>query len=562
MPVYPGMDESVDPNDSNPGLPSLVSSPAEAHDFENHFPYPPPFSDTIEPSYLQLYHTSHDDSCIDKCLVTYSPQGVHRSAYAPLLPLRARYPQSSLAYPHHLVESNAFQPSNPEMGPQFPPSYPDLFSDVNLNRYGLNNDLRPSHHASSSESHIGNHFNVADLGGPLRRAVPDDCVSVNCSKFSCSSDCCSTQVCQDESCSGDGTPCDDLDCFDQVSQPLGHLWPMDHNWHSDMQPDISSMLHNQPCNHTNTEHDVAITLRDLSAPDAPTIPQQQHGFPQLGCQLVDTLGPSADTTQMLPPPGRAHSSLSRAHETVSTSNHLGTFSETLTKAGKHVCQWITGDAASGTEGVCGHVCSDSSSLQEHLCGQHIALLSSKTKYLCLWKGCPRRHDQAFASRNKLRRHIATHTAYKPHKCDICSEGFSAQQALDQHVRTHTGEKPYQCDVEGCDKSFKQKSALTMHKRTHTGEKPLKCEICGKCFCESSNLSKHRKTHNPDFKFKCDEPGCTAQFIRIDQLRRHQVRHERHRKKQKARKTQGPSAVSPDSLGTPGASVLLDDVDEE
>lgn len=142
------------------------------------------------------------------------------------------------------------------------------------------------------------------------------------------------------------------------------------------------------------------------------------------------------------------------------------------------------------------------------------------------------------------------------------------------MRTHTGETPYECDYKGCGKAFKQKSALSksliaickckrradleiaMHKRTHTGEKPLECDICHKRFCESSNLSKHRKTHNPIFKFKCDEPGCGSQFIRIDQLRRHQARHDRPKKKQKARTAAEQSSISPILPETPRESVLL------
>ncbi|KAI1458992.1 hypothetical protein F4805DRAFT_97900 [Annulohypoxylon moriforme] len=564
MTIYGRMDDSVDPNDTNyGGIPSLTSSPSmerltssvgpSHHNFDNAF-YSPLSFDTIEPSSLELVHTSHDDTCIDKCLGTFPPQAIHRNTFAPPFPSRSRFAVPSFSYPYHLPDNNAFQfPPQP-----FSPLYSDAFSNMGL-KYNLAHEIRPGHHASNSESLIGNHFNASDLGVPSQRPVPDDCASVNCSKYSCSSECCSTQVCQEEECSGDGTPCDDLHCFDGTSQPLDEMWALNQGWHNSLQPEMMPTLHNQPCNHTNTEHDVAITLRDLSAPGASDTQQQQQqkDASQLECRLVGS-DKSTDLARSLSLPVPIHSSLSPTPDMDLVPPPL---EDSLIPSGniaEHVCQWVIAPESSGAQGsICGHVCNDPYALHEHLCNDHIASLSNKTKYLCLWKGCTRRGDQVFASRNKLRRHLATHTAYKPHKCEICGEGFSAQQALDQHVRTHTGETPYKCDYEGCGKAFKQKSALTMHKRTHTGEKPLECDICGKRFCESSNLSKHRKTHNPDFKFKCDEPGCGSQFIRIDQLRRHQARHERPKKKQKARTAAGPSSVSPILPETPHDSILLD-----
>ncbi|KAI1447972.1 hypothetical protein F5Y02DRAFT_329622 [Annulohypoxylon stygium] len=567
MTIYNRMDENVDPNDPNDpnyvDLASLTSSSSmdrgggsvgsSSHHFDNSF-YSPISFDTIEPSSLELVHTSHDDTCLEKCFGTFPPQPIHRNTYAPSFPSRSRFAVPSFPYTYHISDNNAFQfPTTP-----YGSLYSDNFSNVAL-RYNLGNDMRPGHHASSSESLIGNHFNASDLGVTSQRPVPDDCVSVNCSKYSCSSECCSTQVCQDEECSGDGTPCDDLHCFDATAQPLDEMWALNQGWHNSLQAEMAPSLHNHPCNHTHTEHDVAITLRDLRAPGTSSSQQeqqQQHDFSQLECRLVDT-DQSTDLTRSLSLPIPTHSSLPPTPDLDSIPPPL---EESLIQPGnttEHICQWITNPGGSDAKvSICGHVCNDTLALHEHLCNDHIASLSNKTKYLCLWKGCPRRCDQVFASRNKLRRHLATHTAYKPHKCEICGEGFSAQQALDQHVRTHTGETPYECDYKGCGKAFKQKSALTMHKRTHTGEKPLECDICHKRFCESSNLSKHRKTHNPIFKFKCDEPGCGSQFIRIDQLRRHQARHDRPKKKQKARTAAEQSSISPILPETPRESVLL------
>ncbi|KAI1466848.1 uncharacterized protein F4812DRAFT_68658 [Daldinia caldariorum] len=560
MIMYGGMDDSVDPNDATTyDLPPLTSSPSmerltssvtpNSHNFDNIFSFGPSSSlDTVEPSSLDLHHTSHDDTCLDKCVGTLNPLGIHRNPYGPSFPPRSRFTVSAFTYPYHLPENNTFQQSMP----QFNHLYPDPFPDMGL-KYGLNQDIRPGHHGSFSESLLGNNFNTADLGLP-QCPVPDDCASVNCSKFSCSSDCCSTQVCQEEECSGDGTPCDDLHCFDSTAQTLEDIWALNQGWNNPVPSELASSSHNQHCSHTNTEHDVAITLRDLRAPGALSSPQQQHEFQQqFECRFLDTPEHQLGAAQQLSLPVHSHPSLSCTPELDSIPTPTNEPFNGVEGTSQLVCQWIISPGGEGKE-ICGHVCKDSYSLHEHLCSDHVSLLTSKTKYLCLWQGCPRRGDQVFASRNKLRRHLATHTAYKPHKCAICGEGFSAQQALDQHVRTHTGETPYKCDFEGCGKSFKQKSALTMHKRTHTGEKPLECDICGKCFCESSNLSKHRKTHNPDYKFKCDEPGCTSQFIRIDQLRRHQARHERPKKKQKTRIAAGPT-IWPLSPETPRDTVL-------
>ncbi|KAI1501755.1 hypothetical protein F5X99DRAFT_381561 [Biscogniauxia marginata] len=564
------MDESVDPNDAGYPLTSLTSSTSidrfnnpAAHgslDLDAAFSFGSSF-DTISPASLELFHTSHDDTCLDKCMGAYNPQGLHRGGYAPLMASRPRFTTSSLSIPfaYQMSDNSIFHPP-----PQFNHVAPDMFQEMGL-RYGLNHGLKHSNGIPNYESQLGNHFSASDLGMMSQCPVPDDCTSIDCSRFSCSSQCCSTQVCQDESCSGDGTPCDDMHCFDGVPQPLEQMWNIDQDWNTPMPPDMIHPDQNAPCNHTNTEHDVAITLRDLSAPGASTTStqQQQSGFPQFECPIFGA-DDSVHHDRALSLSLEAHSDLSHIPNIHAHPSSLEDTAQASIPT-EHVCQWMIERGVPDTQDkMCGLVFNNPVELQQHVCDGHIASMSSKTKYVCLWKGCSRRGDQVFASRNKLRRHISTHTSYKPFTCSHCNQGFSAQQALDQHIRTHTGEKPYLCDVEGCDKSFKQKSALTMHKRTHTGEKPLTCEHCGKCFCESSNLSKHRKTHNPDFKYKCEEPGCDSQFIRIDQLRRHMARHSskstRQKKKQQRTRSLASITTSTDSSASPEASqypVMLD-----
>ncbi|KAI1383196.1 uncharacterized protein F4822DRAFT_68273 [Hypoxylon trugodes] len=547
--MYDDIDKAND--DVNYGLtPSLTSSPSAErfngpiastnNAFGSDFPFYPLSFDTIAPSSLELSHTSHDDSCLDKCLGTYGTQRIQQNVYAQPYVSRARLFNNQHIYPHSLQENNAFQQH--QVNQHF-----NMFQDyTNVGfKYNLDHDLKQGYHTSNSESLIGlNNFNVSDIGIMPNNQVPDDCTSVNCSKYSCSSDCCSTQVCQDEECSGDGTPCDDLQCLESVSQDI---WAMNEGWHESIQPGLAPNGHNQPCNHDESEHDAARTLRDLGAPGASNIQQNQQDFSQFDC-LFDTTNQSADLTRSsgLTLPLHPHPSLASTPELDSTATpREGSIASTA----QHLCRWVV-SGQKEPQRICGHVCDSAHSLQDHMSEEHLPSMNNKTKYRCLWENCPRLTEKVFASRNKLRRHLTTHTAYKPFKCDTCGESFSAQQALDQHIRTHTGETPYKCDFEGCEKAFKQKSALTMHKRTHTGERPLECDICGKRFCESSNLSKHRKTHSPEFKFGCEEPGCGKRFNRVDQLRRHEAIHERPKKKRKVRAEAEQVFSSPISPETP------------
>ncbi|XXG94644.1 hypothetical protein Hte_000901 [Hypoxylon texense] len=549
------MDDSVHPNApyGAPSFPSPSYNDSGLH-AGNHTFDDSTFSlntslDTISPSSLDLYHTSHDDSCVDKCVGPYNMQGVQRGMTAPSFNARMRFPSFN---PYQLPGSNAFQVPYQT----FNMSYQNAIVGMG-SRYGQIHSAQPSDLIPHSQLLYGNHFNAADLGNSQYPAS-DDNASVNCSNVSCQSDCCSTQPCQEEACSQNGTPCDDLGCLNEINEASGafHMWDMNPNisqeWVPSTQQRTISPLHDQPCNHTNTEHDVAITLRDLRAPGATTVQQPQQ---QLALSYDHHLiGASNHQTR----PGAQLPLRQRPYPNVSVTPDLGSSPPPLLEAVKapevtsqFVCRWKT---TSGEPGVppqiCGQIYHNSDALHKHLDEEHSSSLTSKTGYACAWDGCSRETGKGFPSRNKLTRHIATHSGYKPFECELCGECFSAQQALDQHVRTHTGEKPYACDAEGCDKSFKQKSALTMHKRTHTGEKPLQCQVCGKCFGESSNLSKHRKIHEADPKYKCEEPGCTSRFIRFDQLRRHQARHERGKKKKQARQN---AAASPTPTPTPVTS---------
>ncbi|KAJ7449558.1 hypothetical protein FB451DRAFT_748154 [Mycena latifolia] len=197
----------------------------------------------------------------------------------------------------------------------------------------------------------------------------------------------------------------------------------------------------------------------------------------------------------------------------------------------HICRWAS----------CGQSFSSLDDLTLHLTNVHVG--SGKTSYDCYWQDCLRHEQNGFASKQKLCRHLQSHTGHRPFQCKICLQNFSEAATLQQHMRRHTQEsqwiftdsrrlflmvlpEPYLCDYPGCGKSFAITGALTIHKRTHNGHRPFKCPHCDKAFSESSNLSKHLRTHTGAKPYTCTEPDCNKSFARADQLTRHARVHKK------------------------------------
>ncbi|PCH44200.1 hypothetical protein WOLCODRAFT_138823 [Wolfiporia cocos MD-104 SS10] len=180
----------------------------------------------------------------------------------------------------------------------------------------------------------------------------------------------------------------------------------------------------------------------------------------------------------------------------------------------HVCRWRG----------CAESFASCDALTAHIAVAHVG--AGRAHYNCFWEGCGRNGDHGFASKQKILRHLQSHTGHRPFHCKICQQNFSEAATLAQHMRRHTQEKPYVCDFPGCGKAFAITGALTIHKRTHNGHKPFKCTYCDRAFAESSNLSKHLRTHTGARPYHCVEPGCNKSFARPDQLARHQNVHKK------------------------------------
>ena len=104
----------------------------------------------------------------------------------------------------------------------------------------------------------------------------------------------------------------------------------------------------------------------------------------------------------------------------STSNDLSR----TTDSGCNTCMWPGCQALPFP---------DSGTLMEHISDEHLG--KGKDSYTCLWDGC----DREFGSRQKVLRHLQSHTGHKPFVCEVCGRAFGEATPLAAHMRRHAQE---------------------------------------------------------------------------------------------------------------------------
>lgn len=101
------------------------------------------------------------------------------------------------------------------------------------------------------------------------------------------------------------------------------------------------------------------------------------------------------------------------------------------------------------------VFADASSLMWHLSEAHIG--KGKETYICSWDGCGGPHGRLFRSRQKVLRHLQSHTGHRPFVCEVCEQAFSEAAPLAAHMRRHAQESkcpnPHEVAANGRSRTF-------------------------------------------------------------------------------------------------------------
>ncbi|KAJ7224404.1 hypothetical protein GGX14DRAFT_650186 [Mycena pura] len=221
--------------------------------------------------------------------------------------------------------------------------------------------------------------------------------------------------------------------------------------------------------------------------------------------LHDHLGLSALPTKPQPPHSSEffHLDEQPVARSVSQTPSVSSLSTSSAEHDTYTCRWLS----------CAQSFGSLDDLTQHLINIHVG--AGKTSYDCHWQDCSRHGESGFSSKQKLCRHLQSHTGHRPFQCKVCMQLFSEAATLQQHMRRHTQEKPYLCDYPGCGKSFAIAGALTIHKRTHNGDKPFRCPHCDRQVGDCGERP-----------YACTEPGCNKAFARADQLTRHNRVHKK------------------------------------
>ena len=94
----------------------------------------------------------------------------------------------------------------------------------------------------------------------------------------------------------------------------------------------------------------------------------------------------------------------------------------------------------------------------------------------------------------MRKHLRSHSDFRPYKCDLCPRSFHDLYKLKRHLVIHTGLKPYQCHI--CDQRLSRAEHLRRHLLIHKEQKPYKCNLCDFSARRTDSVKSHQRSRHP------------------------------------------------------------------